>query len=393
MEEAKNIRKLTVESPLCNLDRWRDAHHEQWPETMRRLFAPLRAAAGWTGLAVADRPLQNLRKLTLHLNGSKDRYWDIGAGSTAAIFAHPTLEELTISCANLSDTAFSSVDNKAHQTTLKRLTLIECNVTISSLRDMLALPKALQSLYLGGSALSLAPGRNPYRDLYGSEEPADTCAGENSYHHPSAFSVESGALCKNDPPSFFAALAQQAKSLEQLDYETANVTKGSATPSLPEQHAGLRDFVRLHTVTLAGMYCSEFEEVLLCSRMAPPMLTALHVVTIIDAGGAGGDGNGHPPLAWTRSMASALPNLAHVHVTILALSSPLGRWANFHRPTLQAAEAEFGARKLTLWVYKRNNWSNCFPPYLHGEEPNEGRLVYVSDGRGFVEQPRATSEP
>ncbi|KAK5122936.1 hypothetical protein LTR85_003501 [Meristemomyces frigidus] len=229
---------------------------------------------------------------------------------------------------------------------------------------MLALPKALQYLHLG----------------------------ENSYHSPPKYSRDYNALCKKDPQKFFAALAQQSHSLQALEYETANVTDDSGLLGPNKHHAGLRNFAKLHTVSLAGMHCPGFEEVLSSPWTKPPNLTTLKVVAILEDGGAGDDSDGHAPLAWTRSMAAALPHLDDVHVAYLTPMNLREPWTTDHEAALKSAEAEFDSRGLTLWIHERRGRSSFFPPYLYGEQPDAERLMYVSDGRGFIAEPPADDE-
>ena len=65
-----------------------------------------------------------------------------------AIFAHPTLQSLTMSCADI-DGPFSEKVLSRPETPLKELELIECNVRIQALDAILSMPKALERLCLG----------------------------------------------------------------------------------------------------------------------------------------------------------------------------------------------------------------------------------------------------
>jgi hypothetical protein len=57
-----------------------------------------------------------------------------------------TLNELIISCACIHDAMQAG---EARSTGLKKLTMIECNITIEAFKKMLSAPKALEYLYLG----------------------------------------------------------------------------------------------------------------------------------------------------------------------------------------------------------------------------------------------------
>lgn len=84
--------------------------------------------------------------MTLHLNGDMKEFWGV-TGHYSAIFAHPTLLDLTLSSANiLEDT---SKDLQGIKTPLKRLVLDECNLSIEGLQGILSLPRALETLYIG----------------------------------------------------------------------------------------------------------------------------------------------------------------------------------------------------------------------------------------------------
>jgi len=142
----------------------------------------------------AERPLQNLHSLVLHHNGDSSRYWDVEPEVTGSVFAHPTLRELTISCANIPNNALKGIEGSSQLgTPLARLTLIECNITHKALHDMLSLPKALHFLHLF----------------------------ENIKHHPSSFPITYNSLSAKNPKAFFAALEQQAFTLEELVYHAS----------------------------------------------------------------------------------------------------------------------------------------------------------------------------
>jgi hypothetical protein len=64
----------------------------------------------------------------------------------STIMPLPTLNELTISYACIHDAVYIG---EVRSTGLKKLTMVECNVTIRGLETILAAPKALESLYLG----------------------------------------------------------------------------------------------------------------------------------------------------------------------------------------------------------------------------------------------------
>ena len=90
--------------------------------------------------------------VTLHLNAERREFWSV-KGAYGAIFAHPTVRELTLSSANLRDDVTERVKTGT-RTPLRRLTLDECNVSFGALREILLLPVALEYLFLGMAQLS-----------------------------------------------------------------------------------------------------------------------------------------------------------------------------------------------------------------------------------------------
>lgn len=120
-----------------------------------------------------------------------ERYWE--ATASCPIFLLPELEALEISCVKIGQR--SSVDDDAgisarlhpftRQTNLKSLTITEGTVTATSLKLILSLPKALQSL--------------------------SYC---ETIHH---LSEHSDVFATDDMVTFNAALAQQSESLEDLN--------------------------------------------------------------------------------------------------------------------------------------------------------------------------------
>ena len=64
-----------------------------------------------------------------------------------ALFFHPALRELTISCADTFEANMDMpFDNYRGTTCLRQLTLIECSLSVTAMESLLSLPSALQSL-------------------------------------------------------------------------------------------------------------------------------------------------------------------------------------------------------------------------------------------------------
>jgi len=70
-------------------------------------------------------------------------------GRNSVIFLHPTLRHLTISCLDISEDIVPYLSANQNKTRLQSLTFDECNITVSALTTILAVPKALEELTIG----------------------------------------------------------------------------------------------------------------------------------------------------------------------------------------------------------------------------------------------------
>jgi hypothetical protein len=86
-----------------------------------------------------------LKSCSLFYQCANDAYWDLR--ENIHIFAHPTLETLTIRRAKLDERGFDHIE-RPHQTALKQLHLIECDINDDSLGDLLELPEALEEFVM-----------------------------------------------------------------------------------------------------------------------------------------------------------------------------------------------------------------------------------------------------
>jgi hypothetical protein len=143
LRAARNLKHLTIESPARNT----------WPDNgnsavlMQSWTAILSESV--SALPQSDLPLQFLKRLTLHLNGQNDRCWSIRP-FWKALFCHPSLEELTVSYADFPvDLGILKCKANRSCAPLKRLTLIECNISLKALEFVLWTPAALEYIYLG----------------------------------------------------------------------------------------------------------------------------------------------------------------------------------------------------------------------------------------------------
>ncbi|OAG19012.1 hypothetical protein CC77DRAFT_1021850 [Alternaria alternata] len=86
-----------------------------------------------------------LKTCSLFYQCANDAYWDLR--ENIHIFAHPTLETLTIRRAKLDEKGFDHIE-RPHMTALKQLHLIECDINDDSLGDLLELPEALEEFVM-----------------------------------------------------------------------------------------------------------------------------------------------------------------------------------------------------------------------------------------------------
>lgn len=141
------LRHLTIESPCPNNLEWRSGvFFDGWS---RIDYTNLLAGSVYPrqGLPTV---LPMLQSITLHGHGSGDSKFSLGRAK--AMFFHPTLRSITVSCLDFDDAELRS-DNVPEanrmSSPLQSLTLIECNVNVAFLDAVLSLPKALKELSIG----------------------------------------------------------------------------------------------------------------------------------------------------------------------------------------------------------------------------------------------------
>lgn len=86
-----------------------------------------------------------LKSCTLFYQCPNDAYWDLR--ENIHIFAHPTLETLIIRRAKLDYRGFDFIE-RPYQTALKKLHLVECDISDDALGDVLEFPEGLQEFVL-----------------------------------------------------------------------------------------------------------------------------------------------------------------------------------------------------------------------------------------------------
>ena len=139
VKECHNLREFALESPTCNYGRW-NGGSATWGVEEHGIL-----------LGLKDLNPQRLTKLTLHLDGTQQRYWnpvhsDSRMHSWAKVMTLPSISELTLSCAVIHEGISFGAPKS---TSLRDLNLIECNITIKGFQMMLAAPRALEKLHLG----------------------------------------------------------------------------------------------------------------------------------------------------------------------------------------------------------------------------------------------------
>ncbi|EEY18725.1 conserved hypothetical protein [Verticillium alfalfae VaMs.102] len=86
-----------------------------------------------------------LKSASLFYQCPEDGYWDLR--ENIHIFAHPTLESLTLRRARLDYRGFDLME-QPHATALKKLHLVECDINDDALSDLLVFPEALQEFVM-----------------------------------------------------------------------------------------------------------------------------------------------------------------------------------------------------------------------------------------------------
>jgi hypothetical protein len=278
-------------------------------------------------------------------------------GGNAIIFLHPTLRNLTISCFDINEDikAFLTVQT---QTPLKSLTFDECNITVTGLAAVLAVPSALQKLTLG----------------------------ERMYHLS-----EAHAPLGRSPAQFLQALALQKDSLQYLKHigGLTNLPGSVADLALPTFPNMKEMELNTHSI-LARMLR---ESASLCAPAIPPNLylrliraydrvsNELEVSPLLDV------------LEWVRRV----PHLdyildlemredrAEILNDLMGTSENIETWKKIFTVTIIPPKNADNsgaptARRLRILLLKR---SGFIPPYMYGEKhPEEGVLFDSESHKG-----------
>ncbi|KAL5115181.1 hypothetical protein ACEQ8H_006935 [Pleosporales sp. CAS-2024a] len=86
-----------------------------------------------------------LKTCSLFYQCANDAYWDLR--ENIHIFAHPTLEHLTIRRAKLDERGFDFIE-RPHVTALKSLHLVECDINDDALADVVEFPETLEEFVM-----------------------------------------------------------------------------------------------------------------------------------------------------------------------------------------------------------------------------------------------------
>ncbi|KAF2163251.1 hypothetical protein M409DRAFT_26295 [Zasmidium cellare ATCC 36951] len=377
LSRTTRLEELTIESPLCNYTgNWRGTHG--WDRTLSSLLTTLASAArSDVPPSIRNLPLQRLKRLTLHLSGTRAahsdqqcRFWIIEK-SWAKIFAHPSLEDLFVSYAAFPPTAFREVMSLP-RTPLKRLKLVECHVTHEAVFDMLSLPLALEHLHIGEA-----------REEVGCQHEWET---DRWYLLPQDCYDD---LCRKDVLKVITALKHQAKSLKFLGYSTGvsyspDELEASLTSLSQNPDASFGSFTRLQEI-----FCGEDDSLhrLIFDRRfsAPPNLrTYTRFMS--------------PPSPWYPSrshrflqafspvQALADKGVALKHFNLVVEDSRIHSFED-HQRIINAIAQDFRKKdaRMQVWGYFARSW---YPPYLYGQMRMQHRLcldTHWPENNGWLE--------
>ncbi|KAF2773476.1 hypothetical protein EJ03DRAFT_333584 [Teratosphaeria nubilosa] len=292
-----NVRELTMESPYCNvvqgIPMWEPTNDATWGRTLLAWFRPITMA---TDMTSTSPPMQSLKKLTLHLNGVEREFWT-AENQYADVFALENLEDLHLSSVNIIDTTACNL--KRHSTNLKKLKLDEANISMKGLRTILAIPRALEHLYLGENVHS--------------PEQQDYPPGQ-----------EYNTLIDRNPDEFLDILSQHASTLQTLTYiPSITPLYFSHRPDIRLSGPGLHHFLKLELITIHS-YLSLSTIRSLFFRTpdhAPPNLQSLHITSgfaelILDAPPADNFELSLPIRRLALHTPTTLPNLKTLKFTL-----------------------------------------------------------------------------
>ncbi|KAK1079375.1 hypothetical protein LTR33_006444 [Friedmanniomyces endolithicus] len=355
---APNIEDLTIESPYCNNDAWRQATAvSRWSQAMDMWLEPIILAAVPSKMLWGPRPLQALKRLTLHLNGTSREFWTMEREYTW-ILAHPTLEDLHLSSINLPHDVSGAV-HPSSNSPLKRLTLEEANVTLDGLRSVLSFPRALECLYIGENRYSHIEQAFPRGQRY-------------------------NCLAIRDVEAFMKILRLQKHSLQSFTYISNEISLGAQGPGPRKQiDVDFSMFEALRKMSLSG--CHERTMLTWCAQnKGPPCLEELTVDeyvlcdVLVDE-----EPPANQPHGFFKELTEAAPRLGQFDVTVTS-SFDFSVPPMVHAREAAAVAGQYLAEKGCVSCFWRGpNRRRIVRPVLFGEVEPENFLMYVNDEDGF----------
>ncbi|KAF2094023.1 hypothetical protein NA57DRAFT_61229 [Rhizodiscina lignyota] len=252
VKQIPNLRSWSIESPWCGetpdvqsswhtTPHWVEEESDKWQEDITNFEKAFQEAA-------ISNPQRNpealpaLRSFTLHSHGLREKHWNIR--DMAAIFFHQTLEYIHLSrvSGTEKDTKRLTIaSNFPKSTPLKNLVLEDCKIIAAALFPILSLPKALTNFTLQESM---------------------------------AWGVE---MAGQTPIEFFAALRQQAQSLQYLKHH-ASFGDIYTLQNTTQWHGALLEFEALSCLQISpqSALCNCIRE-----GLAPPNLETLRVASTL----------------------------------------------------------------------------------------------------------------
>jgi hypothetical protein len=153
---TSELSHLSLNGPIAN-SHYTPAHFDSLSRTISTMSnlqelevsVPVTLLGGIGALFNGPFDLACLRSCSLFYQCPDSAYWDLR--ENIHIFAHPTLEALYIRRAKLDYRGFN-FNERPHMLPLKRLHLIECDISDDALGDVMELPEALTEFVMTQSA-------------------------------------------------------------------------------------------------------------------------------------------------------------------------------------------------------------------------------------------------
>ncbi|OTA34170.1 hypothetical protein BTJ68_06311 [Hortaea werneckii EXF-2000] len=371
LRRAPRLQEAIIESPYCNHERWRKAEaRTRWGSALEKIFQPFVEGSAIAAQVLSiehqpsQKPLQSLSRLTLHLNGAGREFWTVEARH-ASIFALPALQDLHISSANILASSTSLMPS-TFRSSLKRLTLDECNLTMDGLKNLMAVPAALEYLYIGENHYS------PEEEDFPTPQPYNE-------------------LCRRDPEAFISAIAQQKHSLTSFVYDAKqNMADWSVTPTRPQSAgSGFSNFEKLSDMDVASPNYF-LTSLFISSDTAPPNLKSIRFAGIemhgvlfeeLQQARSAHAGDDFAVPALIRRIVAAAPKLEEIAITFDRIAGDLEEEL---REPIQITGKYLQERKINFRLLQQPTRFQLVRPQLFGEELRPDELIYANDGTEFT---------